>query len=234
MDLKHGLHFNAAFLFYRLVYNKYSLFICISVIYLMELGKKVALARKQKGLTQEELADMANITVRTVQRIESGQTIPRAFTLKSLEQALGTDFNSFTDQPPNQYPLTGSVTNNDQVEQANEKHFLQMLCLSCFAFLVIPFVHFLVPSYILKKYNNASSSTIALARKIIKRQIYWTIALSLVLLLTLGYNFLVALYFNDTYFVHYLWPFSGMYLINAVMIVNDLRIASNVGRLTGK
>ncbi|MFD1164068.1 helix-turn-helix domain-containing protein [Sphingobacterium daejeonense] len=50
----------------------------------MELSQKIALLRKQKGLTQEQLAERAGVTVRTIQRIESGETIPRAYTLQNL------------------------------------------------------------------------------------------------------------------------------------------------------
>lgn len=44
--------------------------------------------RKQKGLTQEELAEQSGITSRTIQRIENGQVVPQAYTLKILAQCL--------------------------------------------------------------------------------------------------------------------------------------------------
>jgi transcriptional regulator with XRE-family HTH domain len=44
--------------------------------------------RDKLNLTQEELADKANISVRTIQRIESG-TKPKGFALESLSKALG-------------------------------------------------------------------------------------------------------------------------------------------------
>ena len=56
-----------------------------------ELGKKIAALRNEKGLTQEELVAKCNISVRTIQRIESGEVIPRSFTLKSIFNAL--EFN---------------------------------------------------------------------------------------------------------------------------------------------
>jgi transcriptional regulator with XRE-family HTH domain len=48
--------------------------------------------RKAKGLTQEEVAEMCKITVRTIQRIESRQVNPRAFTIKTISETLGFDF----------------------------------------------------------------------------------------------------------------------------------------------
>lgn len=38
-----------------------------------ELGKKITELRKGKGLTQEELVDKCNISVRTLQRIEAAR-----------------------------------------------------------------------------------------------------------------------------------------------------------------
>lgn len=57
-----------------------------------ELGLKVAELRQQKGLTQEKLAEMCEISSRTIQRIESGEVDPRAYTLQCLNDALDFDF----------------------------------------------------------------------------------------------------------------------------------------------
>lgn len=53
-----------------------------------ELGKKVLELRRSKGFTQEELAQKCKLSVRTLQRIESGEAIPRYFTVKSIFVAL--------------------------------------------------------------------------------------------------------------------------------------------------
>jgi uncharacterized Tic20 family protein/DNA-binding Xre family transcriptional regulator len=57
-----------------------------------ELGLKVAELRLQKGLTQEKLAEMCDVSSRTIQRIESGEVDPRAYTLQCLNAALEFDF----------------------------------------------------------------------------------------------------------------------------------------------
>ncbi len=48
---------------------------------------KLKAIREQKNLTQEELSEQSKISVRTIQRIESG-TEPKGHTLRSLAQAL--------------------------------------------------------------------------------------------------------------------------------------------------
>ena len=53
-----------------------------------ELGKRIIELRKSKGMTQEELVDKCNISVRTIQRIESGEVTPRSYTVKTILEAL--------------------------------------------------------------------------------------------------------------------------------------------------
>jgi uncharacterized Tic20 family protein len=57
-----------------------------------ELGLKVSELRQQKSLTQEQLAERCEVSPRTVQRIESGEVDPRAYTLHCLGEALEFDF----------------------------------------------------------------------------------------------------------------------------------------------
>jgi len=53
-----------------------------------ELGKKIADLRKAQGLTQEELVERCNLSVRTLQRIESGEVEPRSHTIRVIFAAL--------------------------------------------------------------------------------------------------------------------------------------------------
>lgn len=57
-----------------------------------ELGIKVTELRREKGMTQEQLADLCEVSPRTIQRIETGVVDPRTFTVKMLGEALGFDF----------------------------------------------------------------------------------------------------------------------------------------------
>lgn len=59
-----------------------------------ELGIKISELRKAKGLTQEELVEKCNISVRTIQRIEAGEVTPRSYTIKSILDVLEYDFSS--------------------------------------------------------------------------------------------------------------------------------------------
>jgi len=59
-----------------------------------ELGKKISEMRKAKGLTQEELVELCNLNVRTIQRIEAGEVTPRSYTVKALFEALGAQWKN--------------------------------------------------------------------------------------------------------------------------------------------
>jgi transcriptional regulator with XRE-family HTH domain len=186
----------------------------------MNLQQRIIIARQKKGLTQEELATLAKVSTRTIQRIESGESIPRSFTLKAIAGVL--------DQPYEQLlageadALTIPATSQKDVT----RHFLQLFNLSCLSFIVIPWVHVLVPYYLFKKQNNPDVRALEWRRKIIRQQIYWTIALHLLMLITLAYNlFLVSVFQNRQYVVNYLWPFFIMYFLNAaIIIINASRI----------
>ena len=49
-----------------------------------ELGQKIVELRKAKMWTQEELVDACNISIRTIQRIEAGEVVPRDYTIKTI------------------------------------------------------------------------------------------------------------------------------------------------------
>jgi transcriptional regulator with XRE-family HTH domain len=62
-----------------------------------ELGIKITELRKGKGLTQEELVDRCNISVRTLQRIEAGEVTPRSYTVRTILAALDYDLSKVSD-----------------------------------------------------------------------------------------------------------------------------------------
>jgi len=57
-----------------------------------ELGKKILELRLAKGLTQSELAEKSHVSLRTIQRIELAEVIPRSYSIKSIFSVLEFDF----------------------------------------------------------------------------------------------------------------------------------------------
>jgi len=62
-----------------------------------KVGEKIAEIRKRKGLTQEEVAEQANVNLRTIQRIENGETDPRGYTLSSICKVLNVNIEDILD-----------------------------------------------------------------------------------------------------------------------------------------
>jgi transcriptional regulator with XRE-family HTH domain len=58
-----------------------------------QLGQTILNLRQLKKLTQEELVELCNINVRTLQRIEAGEVTPRDFTIRSILSALEYDID---------------------------------------------------------------------------------------------------------------------------------------------
>jgi transcriptional regulator with XRE-family HTH domain len=77
-----------------------------------DLGKKIAELRKAKGLTQEELVEKCNLSVRTLQRIESGDVTPRSYTIKTIFAALDYIVYDSSGSETNRFGKTGFIVSN--------------------------------------------------------------------------------------------------------------------------
>ncbi|MEO9869838.1 helix-turn-helix transcriptional regulator [Ekhidna sp.] len=74
-----------------------------------KLGQKLYDIRVEKGFTQLELREKSHVSVRTIQRIESGAVTPRTITIKILLEALGENvedwFGSFNVNAENRFSI---------------------------------------------------------------------------------------------------------------------------------
>jgi phage shock protein C len=76
-----------------------------------DIGKKVAELRKQKGFSQDGLAYLCKMNVRSIQRIEAGNVQPRPYTLKLLSEALDFKFEYVNNSKNNKNNLKGLFQN---------------------------------------------------------------------------------------------------------------------------
>lgn len=95
----------------------------------MKTGLLIKELRIKKGLTQEELADLTELSVRTIQRIENGEVDPRAYTLQMIAKALDVDFSLFVENTPDE-----SV----EIKKMNDNNWLGLLHLSGLLPLIFP------------------------------------------------------------------------------------------------
>lgn len=61
---------------------------------LKTFGGNVRRLRTKAGFTQEKLAELADLNIRTVQKIEAGQTNILVTTAARIQKSLGCDWNS--------------------------------------------------------------------------------------------------------------------------------------------
>ena len=93
-----------------------------------QMAQKIKELRNRKGFSQEQLAETAKINLRTVQRIEGGETEPRGDTLKRIAHALNVAPDELI----------------DWIEQ-EDKLFLVFLNISALCFIAFPLLGIIVP-----------------------------------------------------------------------------------------
>jgi transcriptional regulator with XRE-family HTH domain len=127
-----------------------------------ELAQKIKELRTRKGLSQEKLAETAQINLRTIQRIEGGETEPRGDTLKRIANAL-------------------NVTPDELIDwtEQEDKGLLVFLNLSALSFIAFPLLGVIVPLaiWILKK--DKITNTKEIGRRLLNFQISWCLILFL-------------------------------------------------------
>jgi len=125
---------------------------------------KVKTLREAKNLTQTELAEKSGLSLRTIQRIESGNT-PKGFTLKAIAKTLEIE-------PENLF----SKEENIQIDKA------KLINLSALSGLIIPFGGIIVPAIL--TYKTQDSDNRELGKSIICIQIILAFFVSVSLILT--------------------------------------------------
>jgi len=97
------------------------------------IGNKIGEARRRRGLSQEELAALARVNSRTVQRIENNENEPRGKTLQLLCEVLDLDIEALLD-PGQTEPKKGLVAT---IVQGFFLVVLNLLLMAVFGFLTL-------------------------------------------------------------------------------------------------
>lgn len=63
---------------------------------LVRLGELIRAVRKEKGWSQDELAERSGLNASTISLLERGKHAPELGTLMRIVEALGMDFAEFT------------------------------------------------------------------------------------------------------------------------------------------
>lgn len=117
---------------------------------------KLSEHREKLNLTQDELAEKAGISVRTIQRIESGVK-PKGHTLRTLSEVLNISENDLRENKSETQPI--------------DFQLVKMINLSSILGIVLPPINILLPFFIMKRKKEINELT----KQIISIQILWTI-----------------------------------------------------------
>ncbi|MCE6988053.1 helix-turn-helix domain-containing protein [Dyadobacter sp. CY323] len=134
------------------------------------ISDQIRTLRKAKALSQEALAENAGINLRTLQRIESGNAVPRGETLRLLAQALDIsveELSASMDESP--------VATNGAVELREDHGFLKLMNLSALTFWFIPLGNILVPFALWIYKRNTVAGANDLGKRILNFQITWSV-----------------------------------------------------------
>ncbi len=172
------------------------------------LGLRLKELRKQKGMSQELLAEESGLSLRTIQRIENGETNPTGESLKRLSNALNVNPDELIDWSIKE-----------------DKRYLTFLNLSALTFLFFPLLGILIPFILWTSRKGKIKNINKLGKDLINFEITWTLLLFFIPFLW----FLIAkigLLENLTLSIIFIIV-GVMYLINLIFILlNTLRISN--------
>lgn len=135
-----------------------------------DLAQKIKELRNRKGMSQEVLTEDSGLSLRTIQRIENGETEPTGETLKRLSQALGVSPDELIDWTIKE-----------------DRGYLKALNLSALTFLIFPILGILIPSIMWFSKKDKLKGINKIAKDLINFEITWTILLfSIPVLFSLG------------------------------------------------
>ncbi|MBV6878675.1 helix-turn-helix domain-containing protein [Epilithonimonas ginsengisoli] len=121
--------------------------------------------REAKNLTQTELAEKSGLSLRTIQRIESGN-IPKGFTLKAIAKALDLD-------PEDLFSST---------EESIDLNRAKLINLSALSGLIIPFGGIIFPAIL--TYKTKDPVNRELGKNIISLQIVLAAVVSILMIIS--------------------------------------------------
>ena len=123
-----------------------------------ELAKRIKELRNRKGFSQEELSERSELSLRTIQRIENGETEPRGDSLKRLAFAFNVTADEIIDWTP-----------------TADKAFLTSFNLSALSFMFFPILGIVVPLILWISKKDKIQNLNKTASSLMNFQITWTI-----------------------------------------------------------
>jgi len=159
------------------------------------IGQKIKSIRKQKGFSQEELADRAKVNLRTIQRIENSESEPRGKTLQLICNVLDVNIEDVLDYG-----------------KQNNQSYLMIFHLSVLSFLVIPLGNIILPLILWMNKKDKIIGLHAIGANLLNFQIVWSILSFLSIII---YAVIKIMHYGN--YEYFFYVFAGLYVLNIVL-----------------
>ncbi len=166
---------------------------------------RIKTLRIQAGFSQEELASKTQLSLRTIQRIENRETVPRGDSLQRISKVLNFKIADLNEQP---------------VQKENTE-ILLLLHFSVLGFLIFPLLGVIFPLILWLLFKDKISDVRARGITIIKSQIYWLSVLAAVYLYIFCLKILNSQPILPTNF-NYRAIITGIYVYNLIIVLGNI------------
>ena len=131
--------------------------------------------RKRLGMSQEEVAEAAQLNLRTIQRLEKGETLPRGFTLQALAHALRLPVEALTavvETDPLPPPMPAALP--PAPPGTDVPTYVALLYLSAFSYVLLPGANIVLP--LLLRYRKRHIPEVqAAGSRLLNFELVWTL-----------------------------------------------------------
>ncbi len=178
----------------------------------LNLAQRVKELRNRKGISQELLAEDSGLSLRTIQRIENNETVPRGDTLKRLAIALNTSPDEIVDW---------------KIQE--DQNYLTLMNLSALSFLFFPLLGIIIPLTMWMFKKDRLKNVNELGKSILNFQISWSLLLFLynIIIMTGMFGGALGNQFSNWNVTIYsvFTPLIFLYIFNILMILfNTIRV----------
>lgn len=149
----------------------------------------LAIYRRKKGLSQEELSARSGVSARTIQRIEKGQVVAHLATLKLLAESLEVDIELLLEKTPTEPGPSGKK--DDLLPLFDALALVGLFC---------PILNIILPGFFWLLKKNESKAYDRRGRQVINFQLTMSMlflpsVLLMVLYFPIGFPLMLLIYF---------------------------------------
>ena len=141
--------------------------------------------RKSKGFSQEALAEQSGVSLRTIQRVEQGETVPRGHTVQALAAALNVTLEDLRHVELQAVPLPPAPRPAEEPvllpaapaapDLRIDPDFLRLLNLSALSLLLFPLLNLVVPWLLWRARRHDTAHVAELGRRVLGFQVLWQV-----------------------------------------------------------